>query len=42
VVELIYATVEMLFDQKLNVTAVARTVAGMMASHLERIRLGDG
>jgi AcrR family transcriptional regulator len=42
VVELMYATVEMLFDQKLNVAAVARTVAGMMASHLERMRPGDG
>jgi AcrR family transcriptional regulator len=38
VVELLYATVEMLFDEALDVPAVARTVAGMMASHLARIR----
>lgn len=38
VVELIYATVEMMFDEPLDVKAVARTVAAMMASHLARIR----
>jgi len=40
VVELIYATVEMLFDEALDEQAVARTVAGMLLSHLERIRPG--
>ena len=40
VVELIYATVEMIFDEPLDVKAVARTVAGMVASHLTRIRPG--
>lgn len=38
VVELVYATVEMLFDETLDARAVARTVAGMLASHLERVR----
>lgn len=38
VVELIYATVEMIFDEPLDVKAVARTVAGMIASHLSRVR----
>jgi AcrR family transcriptional regulator len=38
VVELIYATVEMIFDEPLDVKAVARTVAGMVASHLGRIK----
>jgi len=38
VVELIYATVEMLFDEPLDVKSVARTVAGMLASHLTRIK----
>lgn len=38
VVDLIYATVEMLFDEALDVQAAARIVAGMMASHLERVR----
>lgn len=38
VVELIYATVEMLFDELVDLRAVARTVAGMVASHLTRIR----
>jgi AcrR family transcriptional regulator len=37
VVELIYATVEMIFDEPLDVKAVARTVAGMVASHMARI-----
>lgn len=38
VVELIYATVEMIFDEPLDVKAVARTVAGMIASHLTRVQ----
>jgi AcrR family transcriptional regulator len=38
VVELIYSTVEMIFDEPLDVKAVARTVAGMIASHLTRVR----
>lgn len=38
VVELLYATVEMLFDEAMDAKAVARVVAGMMASHLERVR----
>jgi AcrR family transcriptional regulator len=38
VVELIYATVEMIFDEPLDVKAVARTVASMIASHLTRLR----
>ena len=37
VVELIYATVEMIFDEPLDVSAVARTVAGMVASHMARV-----
>lgn len=37
VVELIYAAVEMLFDEKLDAKAVARIVAGMLASHLNRV-----
>jgi AcrR family transcriptional regulator len=37
VVELIYATVEMIFDEPLDVKAVARMVAGMLASHMARI-----
>lgn len=37
VVELIYATVEMIFDEPLDVKAVAQTVAGMVASHMARI-----
>ncbi len=36
-VELIYAAVEMLFDAKLPPKAVARIVAGMLASHLHRL-----
>jgi len=40
VVELIYATVEMIFDEPLDVKAVARTVAGMFASHMARINPG--
>ena len=43
VVELIYATVEMIFDEPLDVKAVARTVAGMVASHMARIKpVGGG
>lgn len=42
VVELIYATVEMIFDEPLDVKAVARTVAGMLSSHWTRIRPADG
>jgi AcrR family transcriptional regulator len=38
VVELIYATVEMLFDEVLDAREVARTVAGMLASHMARLR----
>jgi AcrR family transcriptional regulator len=38
VVELVYATVEMIFDEPLDVKAVARTVAGMIASHATRIQ----
>ena len=37
VVELIYATVEMIFDEPLDVKAVARTVAGMVASQLGKM-----
>jgi len=37
VVELIYAAVEMLFDEKLPPKAVARIVAGMLSSHLDRV-----
>jgi len=41
VVELIYAAVEMLFDEKLPPKAVARIVAGMLSSHLDRIGSGS-
>jgi len=37
VVELIYAAVEMLFDEKLPPKAVAAIVAGMLSSHLDRV-----
>lgn len=37
VVELLYATVEMLFDETMDVQAVARVVAAMMSGHLERV-----
>ncbi len=37
VVELIYATVEMLFDETLKPKEVARIAASMMASHLQRV-----
>ena len=36
-VELIYAAVEMLFDDQLDEKGVARVVAGMVASHLTRV-----
>lgn len=42
VVDLIYATVEMLFDEPLDTKGVARIVAGMLASHLPRVRPGAG
>ena len=42
IVELIYATVEMIFDEPLDVKAVARIVAGMLASHMNRVRAGRG
>lgn len=38
VVELIYASVELLFDEPQDPEAVARVVAGMLASHLDRTR----
>lgn len=38
VVELIYATVELIFDEPLDLKAVARTVASMIASHATRLR----
>lgn len=38
VVELIYATVEMLFDERRDAKAVSRIVASMIASQLERLR----
>ncbi len=38
VVELVYAAVEMLFDEPLEIKPVARMVAGMLASHLEKVR----
>lgn len=37
VVELIYAAVEMLFDEKLPPKTVAAVVAGMLSSHLDRV-----
>ncbi len=38
VVELIYATVEMLFDESLKPKEVARITAGMLASHLAKVK----
>jgi AcrR family transcriptional regulator len=38
VVELVYATVEMLFDEPMEVTPVAKVVASMMASQLDLVR----
>lgn len=38
VVELVYATVELLFDEALDVNITARTVASMLASHLANIQ----
>lgn len=40
VVDLIYATVELLFDTRLSARAVADTVAAMIASHIEQLRDG--
>ncbi|HEY8880362.1 MAG TPA: helix-turn-helix domain-containing protein [Roseateles sp.] len=37
VVELVYATVEMLFDEAMDTKAVARVVAAMLSSHLDRV-----
>jgi AcrR family transcriptional regulator len=42
VVDMIYAAVELLFDVPLDKQAVARVVAAMIASHLERLRAADG
>jgi AcrR family transcriptional regulator len=38
VVEMIYATVEMLFDERSDAKAVSRIVSSMIASQLEKIR----
>jgi AcrR family transcriptional regulator len=38
VVDLVYSTVEMLFDEPLDTKAVARVVAGMLAGYLPRVR----
>ncbi|HEX7641234.1 MAG TPA: TetR/AcrR family transcriptional regulator [Burkholderiaceae bacterium] len=38
VVELIYSTVEMLFDEEMDISAVAHTVASMMASYLPQLQ----
>lgn len=38
VVELIYATVELLFDEALDIKITVRTVASMLASHLANIQ----
>lgn len=35
--ELVYATVETIFDEPLDVKTVARTMAGMLSNHLMRI-----
>jgi AcrR family transcriptional regulator len=37
-VDMVYAAVELLFDVPLNAKSVARTVAGMIASHLVHLR----
>jgi hypothetical protein len=37
-VEMLYAAVEMLFDEALDARGVARTVAAMVAGHLDRLR----
>jgi AcrR family transcriptional regulator len=42
VVDMIYAAVELLFDAPLDEHSVARVVAGMIASHLERLRADQG
>jgi hypothetical protein len=39
-VEMIYAAVEMLFDEPLDVEATARVVASMIASRLSRVQGG--
>lgn len=39
-VEMLYAAVELLFDEPLNAQAVAQIVAAMVASHLGRIQQG--
>ena len=39
-VEMIYAAVEMLFDEPLDVEASARVVASMIASQLSRVQGG--
>jgi AcrR family transcriptional regulator len=41
VVDMIYAAVELLFDAPLDEHAVARVVAAMLASHLERLRAAE-
>ncbi|MET3145947.1 UNVERIFIED_ORG: hypothetical protein ABIB63_001745 [Xanthomonas axonopodis] len=38
VVDLIYATVELLFDVRLSSRAVAETVGTMIAGHVEQLR----
>ena len=38
VVDLVYATVELLFDEPMDAQAVASTVAAMLASHVEKWR----
>ena len=40
-VEMIYAAVEMLFDEPLDVAATARIVASMIASQLSRVQGGE-
>jgi hypothetical protein len=42
VVELIYATVEMLCDEPLNAKRVAQVTAGMLASHWTRLLAAAG
>lgn len=42
VVELVYATVEMLFDEGMEAHAVARIVAAMMSSYLDRVPRARG
>ena len=40
-VEMIYAAVEMLFDEPLDVAATARVIASMIASQLSRVQGGE-